>query len=75
MIKFISNRRIKAEIKRVALSIIMMMLSVTMLLPIIWMLSASFKFENQVFTFPIRWIPEQWNFDTFLYSPNVPARY
>jgi multiple sugar transport system permease protein len=32
--------------------------SITMLLPFFWMLSASFKPDNQIFNVPIRWIPE-----------------
>ena len=33
------------------------------LLPFIWMFSASLKMESQVFSVPIKWIPEdaQWN--------------
>lgn len=31
------------------------------LLPFFWMISASLKFENDVFTYPIQWIPERWN--------------
>lgn len=29
-----------------------------MLTPLIWMISTSFKPENEVFQFPIKWIPE-----------------
>ena len=36
----------------------MAIVSIAMLLPFIWMLSSSFKPENQIFAFPIRWIPE-----------------
>lgn len=30
------------------------------LLPFAWMVSASFKLEGEVFTYPIRWIPSEW---------------
>lgn len=30
----------------------------TMLTPLLWMISTSFKPENEVFQFPIKWIPE-----------------
>ena len=30
-----------------------------MLLPLVWMISTSFKYESDVFVFPIQWIPER----------------
>jgi multiple sugar transport system permease protein len=38
-------------------------LAVTMLLPFLWMVSASLKLDKDVFRFPIQWIPAdpQWN--------------
>ncbi|WP_174819869.1 carbohydrate ABC transporter permease [Paenibacillus koleovorans] len=35
--------------------------SIAFLLPFFWMLSASFKLEGEVFTYPIQWLPEHWN--------------
>ncbi len=31
---------------------------IVMIMPVLWMVSASFKYENQVFRFPIEWIPK-----------------
>lgn len=31
------------------------------LMPFLWMLSASLKVEGDVFTYPIQWIPREWN--------------
>src|SRR5690625_1543365 len=42
-------------------TIIMSILGIFFLLPFIWMLSASFKPEVDVFKYPIQWIPEVWN--------------
>lgn len=39
--------------------------TVTMLFPLLWMISASFKFETDVFSFPIEWIPSRWNFGNY----------
>jgi multiple sugar transport system permease protein len=39
----------------------MLIVSLLFLLPFIWMLSASFKIETDVFKYPIQWIPQQWN--------------
>ena len=46
----------KLTVKTV-MTLLMACLSVTMLVPFLWMLSASFKPDNQVFNFPIDWIP------------------
>ncbi len=39
--------------------------AVAMLLPFAWMISTSFKAENEIFTAPISWIPSQINFDNY----------
>lgn len=39
----------------------MFLIGITFLLPFIWMLSASFKPETDVFKYPIEWIPSKWN--------------
>ncbi|ADH97985.1 carbohydrate ABC transporter permease [Salisediminibacterium selenitireducens] len=42
-------------------TIVLGVLSVFFLAPLIWMLSASFKFESDVLVFPIEWIPRNIN--------------
>lgn len=37
---------------------VLFLIGMTMLAPLLWMISTSFKMENEVFTFPIQWIPE-----------------
>ncbi|MFC7749903.1 carbohydrate ABC transporter permease [Paenibacillus thermoaerophilus] len=39
----------------------MFALGILFLLPFIWMLSSSFKPEQDVFNYPIEWIPKHWN--------------
>lgn len=53
----------KSSISRIILYIVMIIASITMLIPFLWMLSASIKPEIEVFDFPIRWIPKniKWN--------------
>ncbi|MDR2792418.1 MAG: carbohydrate ABC transporter permease [Treponema sp.] len=50
------------QTKKIALTgityIALIILAFTMILPFGWMLSASLKLNKDVFTFPIRWIPE-----------------
>lgn len=53
----------KISIKRVLYYGFMIIASLTMIMPLVWMLSASFKPEPEVFAFPIDWIP-----DTFMWS-------
>ena len=47
--------------KKAVVTLIMFACGILFLLPFFWMLSASLKFENDVFTYPIQWIPERWN--------------
>ncbi len=54
--------------KRVGTSIfygLMLLLSLAMVFPFLWMLSTSFKFDSQVFTMPIQWMPDPVNWDNY----------
>ena len=41
----------------VAVYVLLILIAFLMLIPFVWMLSASFKMNKDVFTFPIEWIP------------------
>lgn len=45
-------------IRRVILYAILIILAAFMLVPFVWMLSASLKLDKDIFIFPIRWIPK-----------------
>lgn len=45
-------------IKRILLYASLALISLIMIMPFLWMISASLKSELQVFDFPIKWIPE-----------------
>ena len=45
------------KILKVLLYIFLILMAAVMLLPFLWMLSASLKQDRDVFTFPIQWIP------------------
>ncbi|MEG2671615.1 MAG: carbohydrate ABC transporter permease, partial [Ruthenibacterium sp.] len=47
----------------IAVYIALIIIAFVTLLPFVWMLSASLKLESQVFSVPIKWIPEnpQWS--------------
>ena len=45
--------------------IILLLLSVTTIIPFIWMLSSSFKPETELFSIPIQWIPKTLYLDNY----------
>ena len=45
-----------------------------MILPFIWMLSASFKSEKEVLSVPIRWIPETFRLDNYKKVLNIDTK-
>lgn len=49
------------RMRRGVITVLMFGVSILFLLPFIWMLSASFKIEADVFTYPIQWIPTKWH--------------
>jgi multiple sugar transport system permease protein len=51
----------KEKLFKVILTVIFLIIGFTMLLPLLWMISTSLKFEVDVFKFPIQWIPERFN--------------
>lgn len=58
---------IKAGVQpsRLILTILLGLFAITMLFPLLWMVSASFKFEADVFAFPIQWIPANPNMTNY----------
>ncbi len=48
----------KFDIPKIVCTIVLFFVGFTMLTPLLWMISTSFKTENEVFAFPIQWIPE-----------------
>lgn len=53
--------RIKDNIKRVVLYIIVAVLSFVFVFPFFWMIISSFKFNKDVLAIPIRFFPAEWN--------------
>ena len=50
---------------QVPLYVLMSALSLTMIFPFLWMVSTSFKFDTQVFTVPVEWIPDPVNLSNY----------
>lgn len=53
-----SHLRAGRQVRKILLSVLIWILGIMMVIPFIWMLSTSFKGMNDVFTFPIEWIPK-----------------
>lgn len=46
--------------------VLLVLVTVTTLLPLLWMLSASFKLDSEVFSIPIRWIPQVFHWENYV---------
>ena len=46
-------------LKRILLYMLILVLAAVMLVPFLWMISASLKLNKDVFTYPVKWIPEK----------------
>lgn len=55
------NRKLLKFLSKCGLYILLIALALLTLIPFLWMLSASFKTNNAVFTVPIKWIPKEWH--------------
>lgn len=52
---------VRKNFAKIITTLMMGVLSLIFLIPLIWMISAAFKFEKDVMRFPIQWIPEATN--------------
>ncbi|MBS5934397.1 MAG: carbohydrate ABC transporter permease [Clostridiales bacterium] len=55
----------KRKINKVLLYVVLITITVVMLVPFLWMVSASLKYDKDIFTVPIRWIPENPKWDNY----------
>ena len=52
--------------KTILIYIMLAVLTIVTLLPLVWMLSSSFKLSSEVFSFPIKWIPEKFHWENYV---------
>jgi len=52
---------VRIKMSKLLNTVVLGLFTVSMLFPLLWMLSASFKLELDVFNYPIQWIPPRWN--------------
>lgn len=50
---------------KVVLYIVLIALSIFTLIPFVWMLSASLKLDREVFSYPMKWIPEIFHWENY----------
>lgn len=48
----------RIPVKKIILTALLVAIGLTMVFPLLWMVSSSFKFESDIFEMPIRWIPK-----------------
>lgn len=51
----------RINLTKLMVTLLLAVLGIIFLIPFIWMLSASFKPEGDVFNYPIEWIPKTWH--------------
>ena len=56
----------KNPLSGAVLYVVLILITAVTLLPLLWMLSSSFKLSTEVFTVPIRWIPETFHWENYL---------
>lgn len=60
------KRPVKSIVGRIILYCVMFAASALILLPFYWMIISSLKTNNTVFTAPIQWLPETWEWHNYL---------
>lgn len=60
-----SNRNPKKVFNKTIKYIVIVLISLAMVTPFVWMLSASLKLESEIFGFPIKWIPETFRWENY----------
>ena len=57
------NVSVSKKVTRLLVTIIIVAVTLVMVIPFVWMLSASFKTEADVMKIPIEWIPKYFYID------------
>ncbi len=70
----VENYCLKQQISKILLTFLIWFFGIAMVIPFVWMLSTSFKGMNDVFTFPIEWIPSNPTLKGYiaLFSQSIP---
>lgn len=70
---FRESYTVKKKITNSILFIVMLLIGLLMIIPFVWTLSSSFKNNNEIFSYPIRWIPEVFRWSNYVeVSEKIP---
>ncbi|HIU77171.1 MAG TPA: carbohydrate ABC transporter permease [Candidatus Pelethocola excrementipullorum] len=70
---FRESYTVKKKIINSILFIVMLLIGLLMIIPFVWTLSSSFKNNNEIFSYPIRWIPEVFRWSNYVeVSEKIP---
>ena len=61
----LQSRRVRELPVKLIMTIILTLIAVMMIVPFVWMVSASFKYERDVMKIPIQWIPKNPTWDNY----------
>ena len=56
----------KSFVPQLLTYVFLILITAITLLPMVWMLSASFKLDSEVFSVPIQWIPKTFHFENYV---------
>lgn len=56
----------RRKIKKIIITIVLILLSIIMLFPFFWMLRSSFMTKREIFTTPIQWLPERLRVENYI---------
>lgn len=60
------EKKLKFHFSKIIIFIVVLSVAVTMTIPFVWMLSSSFKYNTEIFSYPIKWIPETFRWDNYI---------
>ncbi len=60
-----TKRNQRYKISHGVLFFIMLILGITMIIPFVWSLSSSFKNNNEIFSYPITWVPNPFRWSNY----------
>ncbi len=59
------SKNTKIRISHGLLFVVLLALGITMIIPFVWSLSASFKNNNEIFSYPVSWIPQVFRWSNY----------
>lgn len=60
------KKKKKSPACKVILFLLLVLISIAMIIPFLWMVSSSLKYNTEIFSYPVRWIPEVFRWDNYV---------